>query len=112
MDRIVVYPIGFNDRRWTGLFPRTEKLHVVEKYRRVDFGHLEVDVTCEDAVPAWMGSVCTPTLRFMPKIGRDWNVWRAIVRGPQLSWSGWNLSRMAGCSIASSGRGGMARRIL
>jgi hypothetical protein len=33
---------------WGDAYPRTEKLHVVERYKRVDFGHLEVQVTIED----------------------------------------------------------------
>jgi len=27
---------------------RTKKLHIVERYQRVDFGHMEVQVTVED----------------------------------------------------------------
>jgi hypothetical protein len=45
---LVVDTIGFNDRGWTGPYPRTEKLHMIERYRRVDYGHLEVDVTYDD----------------------------------------------------------------
>ena len=28
--------------------PSTEQLHVIERYRRVNFGHLELDVTIDD----------------------------------------------------------------
>jgi len=47
-DTLVVDTVGFNDRSWVGLFPHTEMLHVVQRYRRPDLGHLEKDVTIED----------------------------------------------------------------
>ena len=47
-DTLVIDTVGFNDRGWMGLYPRTEKLHIVERYRRPDFGHLEIKVTIED----------------------------------------------------------------
>jgi len=49
-DTLVVESNGFNDSTWlnnVGL-PHTEKLHVTERYRRPDLGHLEVDVTFTD----------------------------------------------------------------
>jgi hypothetical protein len=51
-DTLVVDTIGFNDLGWVGAalsaFPQTEKLHVTERYRRLDLGHLEVETTYED----------------------------------------------------------------
>jgi len=47
-EMLVIDTIGFNDRGWMEVYPRTEKLHIVERYRRVDFGHMEVQVTIED----------------------------------------------------------------
>jgi hypothetical protein len=47
-DTLVIDSIGFNDRGWMDIYPRTEKLHIVERYRRVDIGHMEVQVTVED----------------------------------------------------------------
>ena len=47
-DTLVVDTVGFNDRSWIGLAPHTEMLHVVQRYRRPDLGHLEKDVTIED----------------------------------------------------------------
>ena len=44
----MVDTIGYNDKSWINLFPHTEKLHVTERYRRVDFGHLQIRVTFED----------------------------------------------------------------
>jgi hypothetical protein len=50
-DTLVVDTIGFNDKTWlifqTGL-PHTELLHMTERYRRPDLGHLTVDLTLED----------------------------------------------------------------
>jgi len=50
-DALVVDTLGFNDKTWLngqGL-PHSEELHVIERYRRPDLGHLEVEVTMEDA---------------------------------------------------------------
>jgi hypothetical protein len=47
-DTLVVDTIGFNDRGWMDVYPRSEKLHIVERYRRVDFGHIELQVTIDD----------------------------------------------------------------
>jgi len=43
--------IGFNDRGWidTGMgHPQTEALHVIERFRRTDFGHMEIAITIDD----------------------------------------------------------------
>ncbi len=47
-DTLVIDTIGFNDRGWSGLYPRTEMLRLEERYRRTDYGHLEVRVTFDD----------------------------------------------------------------
>ncbi len=47
-DTLVVDTLGFNARSWINLLPHTEMLHVVERYRRRDLGHLEVQTTIED----------------------------------------------------------------
>jgi hypothetical protein len=49
-DTLVVDRLGFNERLWTdpGAHPHSDKLHVIERYRRLDLGHLEKDVTVED----------------------------------------------------------------
>jgi hypothetical protein len=47
-DTLVVDVAGFNDRSWLGFYPHTEQLHITERYRRRDFGHLEVQVIAED----------------------------------------------------------------
>jgi len=48
-DTLVVDTVAFNDLSWIRLFPHTEKLHVVQRYRRPDLGHIEKEVTIEDA---------------------------------------------------------------
>jgi hypothetical protein len=47
-DTLVVDTIGFNDRSWIGVYPHTEQLHTVERYRRVEYGRLEIAVVFED----------------------------------------------------------------
>lgn len=50
-DTLVVDTTGFNDKSWlifaTG-YPHTEALHMVERFRRPDLGHLIVDLTLDD----------------------------------------------------------------
>ena len=50
-DTLVVDTAGFNDKTWlifaTGL-PHTGMLHMTERYRRPDLGHLVVDLRLED----------------------------------------------------------------
>jgi hypothetical protein len=49
-DTLVVDTIGQNTKTFVDAFrtPHTEKLHVVERYRRPDFDHLDYDITVED----------------------------------------------------------------
>jgi len=47
-DTLVVDTIGFNDRGWTGQYPRSQKLRVEERYTRTEYGHMEVRVTYDD----------------------------------------------------------------
>jgi Carboxypeptidase regulatory-like domain len=47
-DTLVVDTIGYTDKSWIGIYPHTEMLHVIERIRRPDFGHLEIRVTFED----------------------------------------------------------------
>jgi hypothetical protein len=49
-DTLVVDTIGFNDKTWldaTGR-PHSEAMHLIERYRRPDLGHLNVETTIED----------------------------------------------------------------
>jgi len=61
-DTLVVESSGFTDRSWLDYegHPHTEALRIVERYRRRDIGHLDVDVTFEDPgayVKPWTVSV-------------------------------------------------------
>lgn len=49
-ETLVIDTIGLNDRVWHDLQgrPQTEKAHIIERYRRPDLGHLEVEITIDD----------------------------------------------------------------
>jgi len=49
-DTLVVESFGFNDRTWLDFagHPHTEALHMTERYRRTDWGHLEIEVKFQD----------------------------------------------------------------
>jgi hypothetical protein len=49
-DTLVVDSVGFNDRTWldTSGHPHTEALRMTERYRRRDFGNLDIEVTLDD----------------------------------------------------------------
>jgi hypothetical protein len=50
-DTLVVETTGFSDRNWLDGdkgHPLTDALHVTERFRRADFGHLEIQVTLDD----------------------------------------------------------------
>jgi hypothetical protein len=49
-DTLVVDTKGFNGKAWLdqGGKPATEALHVVERFRRKDFGHMEIQITIDD----------------------------------------------------------------
>jgi hypothetical protein len=49
-DSFVVDTRGFNDKSWLDDFgrPHTEALHTIERFRRRDFGHMDVEITIDD----------------------------------------------------------------
>ncbi len=49
-DTLVVETVGFNDKGWLdgAGHPRSEALHVTERFHRRDFGHLDIRVTVDD----------------------------------------------------------------
>jgi hypothetical protein len=49
-DTLVVDTAGFNDRNWLDVYghPQTEALHITERFRRIDFGHLQIEMTFND----------------------------------------------------------------
>jgi hypothetical protein len=49
-DTLVVETGGFNDKTWLDAMghPHSEALRIVERYRRRDFGHMDVEMTFDD----------------------------------------------------------------
>jgi hypothetical protein len=49
-DTLVVDTIGFNDRHWLDRMghPNSDALHLIERFRRRDAGHLEIETTVDD----------------------------------------------------------------
>jgi hypothetical protein len=50
-DTLVVESAGFNGKTWLDAsgHPRSESARMTERYRRRDFGHMDIDVTVDDA---------------------------------------------------------------
>jgi hypothetical protein len=49
-DTLVIDTVGFDDRSWLDMagHPHTEMMHVIERFRRPDLGHLEIEFTIDD----------------------------------------------------------------
>jgi hypothetical protein len=49
-DTLVVDTIGLNDRAWLDAFghPRSESMHITERYWRRDFGYIDLEITFND----------------------------------------------------------------
>src|SRR5690349_7129172 len=49
-DALVVNSAGFNGKAWldTNGHPTSDALHVTERFRRRDFGHMEIQITIDD----------------------------------------------------------------
>jgi hypothetical protein len=49
-DTLVVDTAGFNDRSWLDIegHPHTEALHIIERFHRRDFGHMDLEMTIDD----------------------------------------------------------------
>ena len=49
-DTLAVESFGFNDRTWLDRdgHPHSEALRMTERYRRLDFGHMEIEITLND----------------------------------------------------------------
>jgi len=68
-DTLVIDAIGFNDKTEVHGFMHTEALHVVERFRRLENGSLQYDVTVEDPnvwETPWV--IPTRTFPFRPEI--------------------------------------------
>jgi hypothetical protein len=67
-DTFVVDTRGFNDQTWLddAGHPHTDQLHTIERFRRRDFGHMEMQVTVDDPkayTRPWTASI---QLAYMP----------------------------------------------
>jgi Carboxypeptidase regulatory-like domain len=49
-DTLVVDRVAFDPRVWLDLesHPHSDKLHIIERYRRPDLGHLDIEITVDD----------------------------------------------------------------
>jgi hypothetical protein len=49
-DTLVVDTMGFNDKAWLDALghPQSEALHLIERFHRRDFGHMDLEITIED----------------------------------------------------------------
>jgi hypothetical protein len=49
-DTLVVDTVGFNGKLWLDQLgkPSTDALHVTERFRRKDFGHMDIQITIDD----------------------------------------------------------------
>ena len=62
-DTFVVDTTGFRDRGWLSAreaYPHSDALHVTERFRRADFGHMDVTVTIDDPkayVKPWTNTI-------------------------------------------------------
>jgi hypothetical protein len=67
-DTLVVETRGFNGKTWldqTGK-PTSESLHVTERFRRTDFGHLDMQITIDDPKVYTKPWTVKEQARFMP----------------------------------------------
>ena len=67
-DVFVVTTSGLTDRSWLDVFghPHTEALVMTERFRRIDLGHLEVEVTYTDPGAFTTPLTITQHLRLLP----------------------------------------------
>ena len=49
-DTFVVDSVGFNDQTWIDDHghPHSDRMHTIERFRRRDFGHMELQLTVDD----------------------------------------------------------------
>jgi hypothetical protein len=67
-DAFVVETAGFNDNVWLDNFghPATEQLRVTERFKRKDFGHMDVEITIDDPKAYTKPWNVTLPLRLLP----------------------------------------------
>ena len=79
-DTFVVDTIGFNDKVWADAFgdPRSEQMHLIERYRRLDHDTLELTIILDDPKSYTKPWINPPKLH---KLEPGWEIaeWRCIV---------------------------------
>jgi hypothetical protein len=88
-DTLVVESFGFNDRSWLDHdgHPHTDALRITERYRRRDFGNLDVDVTLSD--PAVYSRPWTVAVRAELAADTEMIEWVCNEKGSELQhWIG------------------------
>ena len=67
-DTLVVETAGLNDRGWLDAFghPRSESMRITERYRRRDFGHMDLEITFNDPKYYTRPFTIKTGLRLMP----------------------------------------------
>ena len=67
-ETLVVESAGFNDRTWLDLagHPHTEALRVTERFRRIDIGHMQLEMTFDDPQTYTRPWTITVDVRLVP----------------------------------------------
>jgi len=67
-DTLVVETKGFNDRGWLDTFgaPHSDELHLTERFRRRDFGHMAIAISIDDPKTYTKPVVFTQNVRLIP----------------------------------------------
>ena len=72
-DTLVVETIGFNDKPWVDAYgnPRSEQMHLTERYRRIDHDTLEMQIIMDDP-KAYTETWVSPPQKF--KLEPSWEI--------------------------------------
>jgi hypothetical protein len=81
----VVDTVGFNEKTWLDRLghPHSDQLHVIERFRRVDWSHLELDITMED--PKALAKPWSTTLYYQ-MVPADWELGEISCSGDYLEF--------------------------
>jgi hypothetical protein len=96
-DTLIVDSNGFNDKTWVGRngLSHTEKLRLTERYRRPDFGHLEMEITYTDP-----GAFVKPWgFTAKMQLAADTEMLESVCERSSENWKG-NLSDAANGAVA------------
>jgi hypothetical protein len=67
-DTLVADTMGFQERSWIDAMghPRSELMHITERFRRRDFGHMDLEVTFDDPTYYTRAFTVRAALRLLP----------------------------------------------